>query len=528
MSIRNETQEIPSLTRRLISGGDERLNLDEDGLNKYGCAPVPRDVMPLGSCTSSTASLRAWNAAMHYGKLIDESLCCRSPQQVADVHANEIREEITNWLALDELQPEIFLAPSGTDTELLVLALVAEMQSRPLLNIVVGPGEIGSGSRLAAAGLHYASQLASGGRAVPGEPVNVQLARSVEVAEVQLRARDGGAFPQAVVDAEVTSHLEEARRNQRGVILHVVAHSKTGVHAPSLGLVNRIIEDDPNVVVLIDAAQGRFSRRGAKEILKRGCWLLVTGSKFFGGPAFSGALLVPQQCLDARVRGAELPTGIADYFCAADLPVSFARARSKLGDRTNFGLLLRWRAALAEIATYYKADPHARLQVLRHFESELPRILTASPYITLLDESEPLHSNEAERLLESKRTVFSFAVSDDNGRRLGITELKSLVNLLNKDMSDAWPLTLNTEEKLLSSKCFHIGQPVIIGDESYSDPLSVVRVALGGRLISDVATGALPLEGDSLEARLDWMSRQLHDLRRKIDLIARHATVLGM
>jgi len=100
---------------------------------------------------------------LRYQTLIADELQSKTPQRVAELHSDQIREKISNWLALDELQPEIFLTPSGTDIELLVLAMVAGMQSRPLVNIVVGPEEIGGGSKLAAAGCHYSSELASGG-----------------------------------------------------------------------------------------------------------------------------------------------------------------------------------------------------------------------------------------------------------------------------------------------------------------------------------------------------------------------------
>jgi hypothetical protein len=444
---------------------------------------------------------------------------------VADAQAAEIREEIKAWLGVDDLAPEVFLGPSGTDLELVALALVAAIRGQPLVNIMVGPLEIGSGSTLAAGGRHYSRELASGQTAAPGEPVNARLADEVAVAEVRLRAPDGTARPTAVIDDAVWSLLDNARRHGRGAILHVVAHSKTGVHAPSLATVARLMENDQGAVVLIDAAQGRFSRRGAREMLRRGCWLLVTGSKFFGGPAFSGALLIPGRSLAPWAAELSFPSGLADYISAAEVPPAFGQLRESLGPRTNFGLILRWRAALAEIAAYYQSDAEARLKVLRHFEAEAPRVLSASSHISLLDDATPLVPDEAERLLESKRTVFNLAVTSARGRRLGRPGLASLVRALNRDVNAEWPSSLSPQESDCCSRCFHIGQPVIIGEGEQPEPLAVVRVALGGSMITDLATGATPAA--TLEEGLQWLSDQLSVLRDKIDLLARHAEELG-
>ena len=47
------------------------------------------------------------------------------------------------------------------------------------------------------------------------------------------------------------------------------------------------------MAVILDAAQGRLSRRSIKAALELDYMVLIIGSKFYGGPTFSGALLVP-------------------------------------------------------------------------------------------------------------------------------------------------------------------------------------------------------------------------------------------
>ena len=65
------------------------------------------------------------------------------------------------------------------------------------------------------------------------------------------------------LDAEVEALVDDHIGRGRQVLLHVVAHSKTGLHAPSLEAVNRLrARYGDRVLVVVDAAQGRFSRRG--------------------------------------------------------------------------------------------------------------------------------------------------------------------------------------------------------------------------------------------------------------------------
>src|SRR4051812_22451411 len=55
---------LPATEQLLLEGGDLRLALDADGLNKYGCPAYPDPEMaPFGSSTASIISETAFNAA---------------------------------------------------------------------------------------------------------------------------------------------------------------------------------------------------------------------------------------------------------------------------------------------------------------------------------------------------------------------------------------------------------------------------------------------------------------------------------
>src|SRR5262249_46296743 len=159
------------------------------------------------------------------------------------------------------------------------------------------------------------------------------------------------------------------------------AHSKTGVHAPSLLCVERLRGISDDVVVVVDAAQGRFSRRGLRDVLANDYLVIITGSKFYGGPPFSGALLVPERFQPEQRGLNKLPSGFSDYFSAVEMPPTWNQIRRAQLKRANTGLLLRWSAALAEMDAYYEVPSELRLRVLRFFEAKVPEILGESNVI---------------------------------------------------------------------------------------------------------------------------------------------------
>jgi len=508
--------DVRALADSLISGGDTRLLLGDDGLSKYGCSPYPRNTIPFGSCTASTVSLRAWDAARDAAARLEKLCEKEAPTVVADQVCAEIRGEIAAYLGLDEVPgAEVVLTPSGTDAELLALFLATIGTEADVLNIVVGPNEVGSGTALAAAGFHFDRIVPSGAERDGGSPVDAALAARVAVEVIRLRTPVGVMRAPEEIDAEVCERVERGVRSGRRVIVHVVAHSKTGVHAPTLGTVNRLhATHGDRIVGLIDAAQGRVSRRGLRDYLRRGYMLLLTGSKFYGGPPFSGALLVPPRFTGDDVRAARFPDGFGDYSAAAEMPATWHAARSHLPQRANWGLMLRWLAALAEVRAYYGTNPQARLAILRRFEASVPRILGAVDCLHLLSVYEPLWPDEAERVLESKTTVFSMQVLvPGEANPLSKVALKHWVRLLNADLSDSLSLPQSADLEA-ARQPFQIGQPVTVGERG----AAVIRVALGASLIASLAEE--PAYGATLDERLDWLDRHLTLLARKMALMA--------
>jgi hypothetical protein len=490
----------------LVRGGDSRLPVVAEGLSRYGCSPWPRNVLPFGSCSASSISERGFFAAQHAQS---ELLGAHDMQAAGEEACRQIRRRLRHLLQLPQ-GVAIALAPSGTDAELLALALAAGGGRRRVVNIVMGPSEIGTGSPLAAAGRHFDACLPNGDSANVGESVDWELAARVETLDVDLRRADGTMREESDIDDVVSAAVTRAAAAGKAVLLHVVSHGKTGMHAPSLGCVERLRRLHPDLMVVVDAAQGRFSRRGLSRVLSHGYPTLVTGSKFFGGPPFSGALLVPPAFSPARRGLDRLPAGFRGYFTAAEMPTSWQEIRRSLPRGPNYGLVLRWSAALAEMQAYYDAPPEARLHVLRWFEYATPRLLAASPALTPLPVSPPIESATFERLLESKTTVFAFQVRPPgHARHLDKSQLLALCMQLNTDVSAAWP----TIDPALARRTFHVGQPVELGEAGHA-----LRVALGGTMIVDVCRDRRL--GETMQHRLVWLSEQIVALRRKIEALA--------
>ena len=409
----DDPQQLAASTEELLTlGADSRAHLIDGGLNRYGCRPTPRAAIPFGSCTASCPNSQVYGAAVARHAALQQAAMRGALHEELQRSYRHVVRGLTQNLNLGRVDGvQIALTPSGTDAEFLVLLLVLGDRSRPLCNIVVGPKEVGSGTEGAAAGHHFDSCTPHGPQARVGSPVCAPIADRVEVRTVSLRDDAGVVRDPAELDSEVETVVARATARGQRVLLHVVAHSKTGVHAPSLATVRRLRRKyHGNVVVVVDAAQGRFSRRGLVESLRERSLVLFTASKFYGGPPFAGAVLVPE-CFNPMALGAPpIPEEYSSYFSVWELPQQWSAFASRLTHTHNLGLLLRWTAGHEAVRAYYAVPGAARFAILRRFEDLVPRELAKSPWLEL-DSVEPVHFPEgAERLLESKTTVFPFRV----------------------------------------------------------------------------------------------------------------------
>lgn len=302
--------------RALLAGGDGRLRLDDSGRNKYFCRPVPdRSVVCLSSCTASPideAGLAA--AAAAYDRIAGATDGARAHR--VDEERDRVVAAIGRYLGLDPAV-EIILTPSGTDGLLLAAALMAfETGPGPLTAILPSPAETGSGVSQAVACRAFDGPEA-------GQPL---VDRVVDVVSVRHRGADGEALP----SGRISQDYEAACRAARGRPLLYLTHgTKTGLVAP--------VDVSAGVDVVVDACQLRLRSSAVRGYIARGWPVVITGSKFLGGPAFCGAVLLPPGRFSAAVRRR----------AEAILALGGGAADADPALRATVGPLLRWSAALA-------------------------------------------------------------------------------------------------------------------------------------------------------------------------------------
>jgi hypothetical protein len=512
----------------LTQGGDNRLKVDaETGLNMYGCSPKPRPwAVTFASSTGSSVSDLGFRAAERVRQDLLLAAFKAGFAEAVDEQASRIRRELMRVLLLDRIPgTEAVLTSSGTDGELAALYFSMAGHADPVVNILVAPAEVGSGTVPAAGGLHFDTLTPMGACVRPGSPVAGLPLDRVSVETVAVRDGRGEAIPVPDIDRQVQDLVREAVGSGARVLLHLLDSSKTGMGAPSIPVVRAIqAEFGERVAVVVDAAQMRVTRAALAEYIRAGFMVLVTGSKFFTGPPFSGALLVPMAVAHRVDRQPPLPRGFAAYATASDFPQRWRALGALLGERHNLGLILRWGAALWEMKAFFAVPPAHQREVVEAFLARLVAEIAASPELELL--STPVlerPEGTPEIQWDGLRTIHSFLVQVRSGnfppRVLTLFEAKLVYQWLNMDLSEILPPSASGDERRLAAVRCHIGQPVPIfrkGGETYA----ALRIAVGARLVSGVEFD--PLLGGTREERLRAEIQGALTAIRKLRFIVRH------
>jgi hypothetical protein len=279
--------------------------------------------------------------------------------------------------------------------------------------------------------------------------------------------------------------------------------------------------------IVVDACQFRLEKSNLHRYLTHGFCVLITGSKFFTGPPFCGALLIPPQFAKHRGEG-PLPRGFADYFTRSEVPQSLLRRAQYLSPALNLGLLFRWVGALNEMKYFYSVSSRQRTTILRSFRSELIDSICANPDLHLLEcPTLDRWKDFDPTLWDAQPTIFSFAVRNPNSsskKWLRIRELKTIYYLLNRDCSTHLPKSASSKERRLAAQKCHIGQPVTIARCTENGETGALRIACGARLVYgityDTTLGHNPQER---------FQRELNDARTvlaKVSLILKYWTNL--
>ena len=440
---------LPTTQQLLVTGGDARIALDtQRGVNRYGCGSQPDpELRDFASSTASVISTAAFQAADQLRIRLERDLPHLTPAVLYQRELSHIREELLALCALGDLpDPDIVFAASGTDLHRIAAQLAHVASARPVLAIMVDEAETGSGVFAAISTTHPATTLVT----------------------VPLREADGTPRRAEEIDAEFTATAQQAHTAGYHVLLIQTDISKTGMIAPGYGCTAALHQTlGADLDVLVDACQFRIAPATLRACLARGDSVALTGSKFIGGPSFSGALLIPAQSA-ARLRGFPFPRELATFSSMADWPDSWP-THGILEASGNFGLLLRWEAALCELRAF-RALPDADIaHFLRSFADAIQARLAVDPALS------PVAVPELDRSAlvtqpgwDQIQTIFPF-------------------QLYRTGLSARYPLDRETTQKIYRSlptikpRC-QLGQPVSYGTEK-----AALRICLSAHLIVQAA-----------------------------------------
>ena len=507
-----------SLESLLASGGDTRLALDPaTQLNGYGCRPFPRpEAFTFASSTATSISDRAYAGVAGTRQVLLREAQLIGLDRAVDAQMDRHRIELKQILDLDDDDCEIVFSPSGTDSQLHALFLARALLGAPLVSLIAASDETGSGATFATRGRHFNAVTAQGAPVTKGEPIQ-GLADGVIGARVPLRDGVGRLRPIEEIDGDIAHTIARDVAAGKRVVLWAMDSSKFGLRSPSEDCLRWIADSaDDKVMIVIDACQARLGRARLRWYLDRGFPVLMTGSKFFTGAPFSGALLVPQTLVERCAAIDDVPDGIGAYTGRYDWPARFANIRKELPPQINLGTLLRWSAALTEMRDYYAVPGSFREFALAQFAQTVPQIIAAEPCLELmpLPEEEPATLDNEEF---ATRTIFPFFIRR-RGERLSHAEAAILYRALNDDIAALLPATLPPMLRLLAARRCHIGQPVAVPD-GMGGTLGALRISAGARVVSETwRSDDILIAHENLRAEFD----QIRAIVEKLALLVRY------
>jgi hypothetical protein len=511
----------PMTEALLARGGDERTALDPaTGRNRYGCRTRPDpETTSWSSCTGSTPSWTAFRAACELRQRLFADGDAPLVEWRAGNASRTVAATLLGLLGLGRGHGvDVMLTSSATDAEFVPLLFLAGESDAPVLNLLVAEGELGSSTPLAAGALHCGETAPSGRRVAKGALVEGFAPGWVTTRSIRIRDAAGELLAPDVVDRAVAAAAKVALGQGRRVLLHLVDSSKTGVRAPSLELVEQLAATHPaRLRVVVDAAQGRVDDRQIRAYLARGFMVMLTGSKFYAGPCYSGAVLVPESPWGRLGPRGRAPRGLQSYLFRANLPHDWPMRRT-LESSANVGLLLRWAGALAEMGAYRQVPTALRRRILTALGAAIADAAARTPSVDLAPTAarpqEPPHPSDDG--LSALPTIFTFKLRGAHGH-LRLAGARRLHELMAVPL--AAPAGASARERDLLAGSVLLGQAVELAPSG----AAALRVAIAAPQVAAIGAGAR--DELTLGRRLRDVSDELHALFGKLDLLLTRAEV---
>ncbi len=443
-------------THFLTQGGGQSLTIDaESGLNGFHVPAAPVSDPSYASTFASSISPGAFASVQ---RLLAEF---EAPYEISGstygTQLEKIRLRLRDYFNLPH-SVDIVFATCPQSLDYVSLALGMRETGTSVSHIVLGLEEADPGSELTAAGLHAYGSTPLGVAVEQGRVIDPAFEGAVNLVPLPLRDAAGDPIPSDDIVLSIASAIEEAHRTQRQPVVRIVHGTRTGLIAPSMTHLDAMRRRfGHGIVLIVDAIQGRISRDFIAAYLSRGATVLLSGSKFIGGPPESAFALVPSS---ARKTLSPLPQGYANYFSRHEWPLTWPGAE-KLPDTANLGLLTRLCAAAFELELYAALAPGELRRVVHQFAAATKRLTRDLGFGTIAVEHSKYTSEEQLRPLELQTSI----VMDTSRRRL--TEDHLAARGLHLQLIRA---------KIRGSKPVRLGPPVkclTLPDGRYAGNLSI-------------------------------------------------------
>lgn len=289
-------------------------------------------------------------------------------------------------------------------------------------------------------------------------------------------------------------------------VVHSVIGTKTGLVYPSLDIIRSLqAEYGERLMVVVDACQLRCKLSMMKEYIDLGAFVLITGSKFFCGPPFSGAVLCPNHLAQELENNFSpdstrvVPVGLQSYLSPYEIPKEMPLLRAFLTiphNQTtprepwmNPGLVLRWSCALDTISALSALDAEEVSRFTQEWVKGVQALVSdCGPYLKCLEEKgEDGGSNSAVMPGDICSIVSFVAMMPDSDN----SDSDTLRCLHFDDMKRLWVQMTEGSNKAA------LGQPVLLSPE-----VTVLRVALGAQMVVEALTPKSPDERAAIFSRM--------------------------
>lgn len=440
----------------IVSGGDERIEIKSNGLNKYLVNANQRGrIFNRGSCTCSTLGeeVRPSVEALFRQYLDNPDLDTIRERQRARMKAPLLESGVADF--------DICFAPSGSDLCFYPLLFAQLLQpGKPIMNLISCPEELGTGSVLANRGLYFSekSQLQP---VVKNTPLSSHL--SIDYRTFPSRTADG-----LIIDHKSTIYEAiEAFKGTHNILVNLVIGSKSGIENNL-----NIVEDGPrDVCYVVDLCQMRAVPKLLNHLIELNCLVMITGSKFYQSPPFCGAMLVPKHYAEPIAKLHVNKASVAGFdtvYSKFDFPPAFASLRQHFSEYENIGLSLRWEAAICESENLTEYTEREVTFAILLWNKHVVDYLKSKPCFSLMRDQDKTNRSIISFMVRGKSDLFT---SD---------QLKQVYE----------HLLLNGHKLQNRFDKLTIGQPVEYGSHAF------IRLALGSSNVRQLIDSDIDLSDD--------------------------------